>query len=108
MDTNTAVVIVAVIALFALIVVGFLVVFRQRAKVNIKGPAGMGLKMNASNDPLSPPRGVKAKGVTSQAGIIDIIDGTGIGADAEDIKAKKDVRISSSPPPPRDDKPPKA
>jgi hypothetical protein len=46
MDTTM----VIVIALFALIIIASLFVFRQRSKVNVRGPLGTGLDIDASND----------------------------------------------------------
>ena len=93
MDTLTL--LISVIAIFAIIIIVAFLVFRQRGKVEIKGPLGTQLNLNASNDlpPLSP--GVKADGVVSQSGNIEIVDETGRGVDTRDIRAKKDVQISS-------------
>ena len=95
MDTSTAAIII--IAIFAVIVVAAFLVFRQRGKVEIKGPFDTGLKLDASNEQKPPAPGVKAKGVTSTGGKVDIRDETGRGAEAEDIRGKKDVTITSTP-----------
>lgn len=91
---NTAVI---VIAIFAMIVIAAFLVFRQRAKVEIRGPLNTGLKLDASNEllPISP--GIKIEGAKSRGGGLTAEDGTGRGADVRDVEVQTDIRVSSNP-----------
>lgn len=93
MDT-TAVVIVIII--FALIIVAAFLVFRQRSKIEIKGPLGTGLNLDASNDPLPPTPSVRVEGAKSRRGGLVAEDSTGRGASVKDIDVQDDILVSSS------------
>ena len=94
MDTTA----IVVIAILALIVIAAFLVFRQRARVEIKGPLGTGLKLDASNDlpPLTP--GVKVEAAKSRAGGLLAEDNTGRGADVKQVEVQDDILVSSTPP----------
>lgn len=98
MDTN---VIAIVIAIFALIVVAAFLVFRQRGRVEIKGPLDIGLKLDASNEPPPLTPGVEMEGVKSRGGGLLAEDKTGRGLKAKDVDVKGDILVSSEPPGPK-------
>ena len=91
MDTTAAV----IIALFALIIVAAFLVFRQRSRVEIKGPLDTGLKLDASNQPAP---AVEVKGAKSAGGGLVADDRTGRGAKVEDVEVQDDILVSSAPP----------
>ena len=94
MDTTLAVVIV--IVLFALIVVAAFLVFRQKAKVEIKGPRDTGLKLDASNQPAP---AVDIEDAKSRAGGLVADDQTGRGARVKGVEVQDDILVSSTRPP---------
>jgi hypothetical protein len=94
MDTT----IVIIIAIFALVVVVAFLLFRQRAKASIKGPGGMGVEIDASNQPDQPVPGVKVKDAKSRGGGLVADDQTGRGADVERVEVQDDILVSSTPP----------
>lgn len=94
MDT-TSIIIVAILALIA--VAGFLV-YRRRGKVEINGPLGIGLKLDASNEQSAPSPAVKVDGVKSKAGGLVAEDNTGRGVDVKNVEVKDDILVSSTPP----------
>ena len=94
MDTS----IVIIIAIFALVIVAAFIVFRQRAKVKIKGPLGTGLDLDASNQPEPPTPAVRVKDAKSEAGGLLADDQTGRGADVESVEVHDDILVSSTPP----------
>ena len=101
MNTTTAVVIV--VGLFGLIILGFVWRYRTKGKAQIKGPFGTGLKVEGENAPGlgAPAPGVRLKDAQA-GGNIRAQDATGRGADAEKLKAKGDIEVTSSaglPPP---------
>ena len=91
MDT-TAIVILAIIAL---VVVGSFFVYRRRTSVDIKGPLGTGLKLNASDEATPGPPGVKMEDVESRKGGVLAEDKTGRGVDMKGVKADQDVLATS-------------
>jgi len=101
-DTTTGIVIA--IALFALIAVAYLFVFRKQGKMNIDTPLGK-LNIEGSNqdssqpEQISPPLpGVSVKSVKSRSGGLLAEDRTGRGAQAEDVEVETDIIISSENP----------
>jgi len=94
MDNTT----VLIIAIFALIIIAAFFVFRQRARVGIKGPFGTGLKLDASNDPLPPTPGVKVETARSRGGGLMADDQTGRGAEVKDVEVQDDILVTSAPP----------
>jgi len=97
MDTVTFF-IVAIIAVFACIVIAAFLVFRKRGKVDIRGPIGTGLKIDVSNESSPPTPAVMVQSVVSKGGGVNISDQTGRGADVRGVEAQRDVSISSAPP----------
>ena len=103
MDTTTAIVII--VAIFALIAIAYLLIFRRQGKMNIDTPLGK-LNIEGSNEDSRPPAqttdeqqpGVSVKGVTSRSGGLLAEDRTGRGAVAEDVDVETDVLISSENP----------
>lgn len=94
MDKNTA--IVVVMGILALVVVAFFAVFRNKGKAKIKGPWGMGINVEGSNEPSNVP-GVKIEDAKSSAGSLIAEDNTGRGAEAKRIEAHGDIRVTSTP-----------
>jgi hypothetical protein len=98
-DTTTGIVIA--IALFALIAVAYLFVFRKQGKMNIDTPLGK-LNIEGSNQPeqtiAAPLPGVSVKGAKSHSGGLLAEDRTGRGAQAEDVEVETDILISSENP----------
>ncbi|MBM3188672.1 MAG: hypothetical protein FJZ90_08125 [Chloroflexi bacterium] len=95
MDWNTVVVIV--VALFALVAIAAFVRYKQGGKVNIKGPGGMGVNVDATNPPPVSQPGVRMKDVESGRNTT-ATDGTGRGVDMEGVKSGQDTRATTSPP----------
>jgi len=98
MDKITAIVIV--MGILALVVVAFFAVFRSKGKAKIKGPWGMGVDVEDSNQPP----GVKIK--SAQAGGSIHVESTGPGGvDLNRVKADGDITATNSPgggqPPPK-------
>ncbi len=77
------------VAIFALLAIAAFRVFRQRAKIKIKGPVGTGFDMDASNDHAA----IKAEGVKSRSGGFSGVDSTGVGIDLKNVDVDKDVRV---------------
>jgi hypothetical protein len=94
---------VLIIALFALVAVGAFVVFRRRARVDIKGPFGTGLNLSGSNDPAPIQPGVRVADAASRRGGLTAADSTGRGAEVQRVDVDKDINVSSSPPPEKAD-----
>ena len=90
--------IIIIIAVFALVAVTAFLVFRQRAKVDIKGPWGSGLHVDASNEPSPTNPAVVVKDATSASGGLRARDETGRGADVQRVQVEKDIEVSSRPP----------
>jgi len=105
MDTTT----IVIIAIFACIVVAAFLVYRSRAKVSLKGPAGIGLEIDASNQPpaapIPPQPGVHVEDAKAKRGDIVLDDQTGKGVIGKQLEAGKDILATSAPP---KDTPPKA
>ena len=75
---------------FALLAIAAFQVFRQRAKLKIKGPAGVGFDLDASNDQKA---AIRMEDVSSEDGGFSGTDLTGRGFDGKKIHAKKDIRV---------------
>jgi hypothetical protein len=98
MDKTTAALIG--LGILALVFIAFFAVFRNKGKGKIKGPFGMGLEVEGSNEPASQ-SGVKIKDANAGENV-RAKDSTGRGVDLEKIKAKGDIEATSSsgdPPP---------
>ena len=88
---------VMIALIFALIVIFTLILFRRRIEIVIKGLLGTEFKVSGENNSANQTPGVKAKGITSQAGGVLAQDSTGRGIDVENIVANKDVVLSNIP-----------
>ncbi|HXU38796.1 MAG TPA: hypothetical protein VN937_20745 [Blastocatellia bacterium] len=88
---------VIVIAIFAVISVAAFLVFRMRAKVEVKGPLNTGLTLDASNEPPAISPAIKIEGAKSRGGGLIALDGTGRGADVRGVDVETDIRVSSDP-----------
>jgi hypothetical protein len=89
--------IIVIIALFAVVAVAAFFVFRHRAKVDIKGPLGTGLHINASNDPPPIDPAVVVEDAASRRGGLKADDETGRGAQVRRVEVDKDIEVSSRP-----------
>ena len=93
MDNTTV-----VVGVLAIVVIGAFVLYRRRAKVDLKGPLGTRLRLDASNDPSPAPPGVSVQGATSRRGGLTAYDHTGRGAAVRDVEVEGDVDVQSKPP----------
>lgn len=91
MDTNTA--IILVVALLALVAIGFFAVFRRRGKLKMQGPFNTSLEMQGSNESGSQPTGVKGEDLISEEGGLNAHDKTGQGVDIKRAHTKKDINL---------------
>jgi hypothetical protein len=82
------------LGILALAFLGFFAVFRKKGKGKIKGPFGMGVEVEGSNEHASRP-GVQLKDAQAGGGI-RATDNTGQGVVAEKLKAGLDIEISNS------------
>jgi len=89
MDKTTA--IVVVFGILALVFVAFFAVFRNKGKGKLKGPWGIGLHVEGSNEPQQ----TRVKGIEA-GGNVRVTETGGRGVDASKLKASGDVEISSS------------
>ena len=105
MNTTT----IVIIAILACIVVAAFLVYRSKATVSLKGPAGIGLEIDASNQPSTAPTppqpGVQIEDATSKRGGILAEDQTGKGTVVRRVEVQDDIIATSTPP---KDTPPKA
>lgn len=69
--------------------------FRQRAKVEIKGPLNTGLRLDASNEPPPISPGIKIEGAKSRGGGLTAEHGAGRGADVRDVDVQTDIRAKT-------------
>lgn len=93
MDTNvTSIIIVGILAVIALVAFFF---FRQRTTVEVKGPLGTGLKVDASNQPAPSAPGVKGETIKSRKGGLTAHDETGHGVEVKDVDVEKDVDLKN-------------
>lgn len=104
MDSTVAVVII--IGFFSIIAVAAFLIFRRRSHIDIKGPFGTGMELDASNEPDVPGPGVRVKDAKSREGGLVAEDSTGDGAEVEQVDTKDDILVSSKPP--KEDTDPKA
>jgi hypothetical protein len=89
-DKTTAILIA--LGTLALVFIIFFLVFRNKGKGKIKGPFGMGIEVEGSNESLP---GVKVTGMQA-GGNIRATDSSGRGVSAEKLKAIGDIDISNS------------
>ena len=95
---STSLVIIVVIALFALIVVSGFLVFRKRGKVKISAPLGMKLDIDASNQTSDKKPAIKITEAESSGGGILAEDNQGGGVEINKVKVADDIIASSSKP----------
>ncbi|MCK6628942.1 MAG: hypothetical protein L6R45_27655 [Anaerolineae bacterium] len=101
MDTLSVIALIII----ALVILAVIIAFRQKVSLTLKG-LGFDLGLSGENaaprpparPAAPPPAGVRAEKLESTAGDIVIEEGTahnpsGIGIDARDLKAKKDILI---------------
>jgi len=96
---------IIIIAIFAVIIVAAFLVFRQRGRVEVRGPLGTGLSLDVSNQKSTPAPGVKIEDAKSRKGGLRAEDKTGRGASATGVEVERDILITSTPP--ENDSPPK-
>ena len=94
MDKTTAALIA--LGILALVFIAFFAVFRSKGKGKIKGPFGTSLEVEGANEPAAQP-GVRVKDAQA-GGNIRAQDSAGHGVDAEKLKAKGDIDLSTSGP----------
>jgi len=92
----TSLVIIAVIALFALIVVSAFLAFRKRSKVKISAPLGMKLDIDATNQTTEKKPAIKISEAESSEGGILAEDNQGGGVEIRKVKVKDDIIATSS------------
>jgi hypothetical protein len=95
MDTNTLIFLVVV--LFAVLVLAAIFIF-PRVKANLKGPAGLGLDLDASNDKQPSQPGVQIEGAKAKSGSIQATDETGQRIVMKDVEAGKDIKATNKQP----------
>jgi glycerol uptake facilitator-like aquaporin len=95
MDNTFVAIIVTVLCLIVILIVARW--FRQHIEVEFKGPIGIGFKIKASNQSAIQTTGIKLKDARTTSGSITVKDDTGRGVDADNLKAHKDISISSKP-----------
>jgi hypothetical protein len=93
---STSLVIIVVIALFALIVVSAFLVFRKRGKVKINAPLGMKLEIDGANQTAERKAAIKISEAESLGGGILAEDNQGGGVEINKVKVADDIIASSS------------
>ena len=93
MDNNTVLVLVLVVALFALILIVALLRFRKNVKGSIEGPLKTKLSIDASNP--QPTLGATVEDAKSRGGSVIADDLTGRGAAVRRAEAEKDIKATS-------------
>ena len=96
MDTNTM--IVLVIALFAVIVLAAFIIYRQRARVNIKGPGGLGLGLDAYNDKQPSAPGIQMEDAKAVKGSVRASNEMGDGVAMRRVEAGQDIEATNKQP----------
>jgi len=104
MSTNEMLLLVVVI--LAIIVLASFLVFRRRARVKMKGPGGVSLDLDASNEQPAPRPGVEAEDIKSRHGGLVAEDDAGRGVKVKGVDVDKDVQLTNKPP--KEDSNPKA
>jgi hypothetical protein len=95
MDT-TSLVIIIVIALFAIVTIAAFLVFRQRGKVKINAPLGMKLDIDATNQTPDNKPAIKITDAKSSGGGILAEDHQGGGVEINKVKVADDIIATSS------------
>jgi hypothetical protein len=89
---------VLIIIVFALIAIAAFVIYQRRAKVEIKGPLGTGLSIDASNDDPAKPSAVQIEDAVSKGGNIKAANETGGDAAIRRVEAQGDITATSTAP----------
>ena len=95
MDTNTLIFLVVV--LFVVVILAAIFIF-PRVKANLKGPAGLGLDLDASNDKQPSQPGVQIKDAKAKSGSVRATDETGHGVTLDNVQAGKDIKATNKQP----------
>ena len=93
MDTNLTYILL--IGIFAVIVITAFLLFRQRTKINLKGPFGTGLDVDASNQAAPPTAAIKGENLTSRKGGLKAYNENGGGIDMKAVDVEKDIDLNS-------------
>jgi len=93
---STSLVIVVVIALFAVVIVAAFLVFRKRGKVKINAPLGIGLEIDATNQTQQKQPAIKISDAESSGGGILAEDHQGGGVEINKVKVADDIIATSS------------
>jgi hypothetical protein len=93
MDTN--VLGLGVVAVFGVVAITGMVLFRQRARIGIGGPLGVKLDIDTAN--REPPSGpaVQIEDARSHKGSITGTDDTGQGVKLKNVEAERDIVATS-------------
>lgn len=100
MEGNAAIIVVGI---FAFVIIVVALIYRKSLKASIKGPGGLGLDVEASNESGKAQGGVQMTGVKAGRDIA-ADDRTGGGVSMNQVEAGQDVQATSedsgaSPPP---------
>ena len=93
---STSLLIVFVIALFAIVIIAAFLVFRKHGKVKINAPLSMGLEIDASNQPQQKQPAIKINNAESSGGGILAEDQQGGGVEINKVKVADDIIASSA------------
>ncbi len=93
MDNLTATVLI--VALLALVVIGFIVVFRHRGRVTLSALSTR-LEVEGSNDPGEPTAGVQGEKLKA-GGNLSGTDHTGRGVKVVEAEVKGDITLANKP-----------
>lgn len=94
MDTNLMYVIIVII--LAVIAIIALFRFRQRTRIDVQGPFGTGVKVDASNQTAPPTPALKAEDLKANKGGLKAHDETGRGVDVKKVEVEKDIDLKST------------
>jgi hypothetical protein len=84
---------VLIVVVLAALGVVALLVFRRSAKVKLKGPGGIGVDIDGSNQARP---AISAKDLKSKGGGLAVSESTGQGMEIEKVEVAKDIVLSSS------------
>jgi hypothetical protein len=94
MDTNWMYVIIVLILAVIAIVAFFR--FRHRTNIDVRGPFGTGVKVDAANEVTPPPATVKGEKITSRKGGLTAHNEVGGDVDVKDVDVEQDVDLKST------------
>lgn len=93
---NTNLTYLLIVGIFAIIVIIAFLLFRQRTKINLRGPFGTGLDVDASNHTIPPLPAIKAENLKALKGGLKAYDETGRGIDVKTVEVEKDIDLKST------------